>query len=194
LSFSASAGPGKFFLGLDVGSISVKAALIDEEGRLADSLYLRHQGRPFVVLEKALRDLTRRFPAGSIAASAAVGAGDLAGLLGAEPASEITALTLAAETWPRALSLIDIGGEDTKVLWFGRENGRTVLNDFAMNALCAAGTGSFLDQQAHRLGLAFGRIRPPGFEKPGAAPGGGPVQRLCQERHDPPAAGGHSRL
>jgi activator of 2-hydroxyglutaryl-CoA dehydratase len=68
LTLNEADGPGKFFLGLDVGSISVKAALIDEEGRLADSLYLRHQGRPFIVLDKALAELSRRFPAESIAA------------------------------------------------------------------------------------------------------------------------------
>ncbi|MDR2935238.1 MAG: acyl-CoA dehydratase activase, partial [Candidatus Adiutrix sp.] len=163
MTLNAAAGPGKFFLGLDVGSISVKAALIDEEGRLADSLYLRHQGRPFVILEKALTELTGRFPAESVAATAVTGAGagELAGLLGGEAAGEILALTLAAETWPQAKSLIDIGGEDTKVLWFGRENGRFGLADFAMNTLCAAGTGSFLDQQAHRLGYSlpeFGRL------------------------------------
>ena len=161
LALNAAAGPGRLFLGLDVGSISVKAALIDEEGRLADSLYLRHQGRPFVVLEKALGELTRRFSAEAVMPPAVTGtgAGDLARLLGGEVLNEIMALTLAAETCPGAGSLIDIGGEDTKVLWLDREKGG--LADFAMNDLCAAGTGSFLDQQAHRLGYSldeFGRL------------------------------------
>jgi predicted CoA-substrate-specific enzyme activase len=89
--------------------------------------------------------------------------GRLAELLGGSTVGEIRALTLAAKlVAPEANCLIDIGGEDTKLLWFSANNQNDfVLADFAMNAMCAAGTGSFLDQQAHRLGYdieGFGRL------------------------------------
>ncbi|MDR2302566.1 MAG: ATPase, partial [Deltaproteobacteria bacterium] len=150
------------FLGLDAGSISVKLALVDREGRLITSSYARHQGRPY---QTALSSLTSLFenhdPAliGSVAVTG-VSAGRLAELLGGKAVGEIRALTLAARRHLNgAKALIDIGGEDTKLVWFGQdEGGRLALADFAMNALCAAGTGSFLDQQAHRLNYDIGRF------------------------------------
>ncbi len=155
---------GPWFLGLDIGSISIKAAWLDSAGNLVHQEYRRHFGRPFAAALAALSESAGRFPAESIRATAVTGsaAADLASLLAGEAVGEIMALTLAAEgREPVPASLVDIGGEDTKVLWFGREGGRLTLADFAMNAMCAAGTGSFLDQQAHRLGYGveeFGRL------------------------------------
>ena len=161
-------------MGLDVGSISIKAALLDEQGALVQQAYIRHFGRPFAAVEKALAELLRTYAPESISAPVVTGssASELAELLDGEAVGEIMALTLAAGRRPKGAdvepdeyvtpaSLVDIGGEDTKVLWFSSEEGKLTLADFAMNALCAAGTGSFLDQQAHRLGYnveEFGRL------------------------------------
>ncbi|MDR0622172.1 MAG: CoA activase, partial [Deltaproteobacteria bacterium] len=150
------------FLGLDAGSISVKVALLDRGGRLITSSYARHQGRPYQTALSSLTDLLKTHDPSRIGLAAVTGvaAGRLAELLGGLAVGEIRALTLAARRYlPSASALIDIGGEDTKLLWFGREaDGTLTLADFAMNALCAAGTGSFLDQQAHRLGYDIGRF------------------------------------
>ncbi|MDR1165908.1 MAG: acyl-CoA dehydratase activase [Deltaproteobacteria bacterium] len=141
-----------------MGSVSLKLALADGDGALLESQYLRHQGRPFRVAAEALEGLSRRYPHDSFFPPQVTGssAALLAELLGGEPLGEVMALSLAAQ-WalPTAKCLIDIGGEDTKLLWFRREGGVLALEDFAMNALCAAGTGSFLDQQAHRLGYSI---------------------------------------
>ena len=123
-----------------------------------ESVYARHQGRPYEAIHRALLELVKKHDPKSIHAPRATGnsARLLAELLDGAAAGEVTALTLAArreECRPR--SLIDIGGEDTKLLWLKREPGGLALSDFAMNALCAAGTGSFLDQQAHRLGYGI---------------------------------------
>ncbi|MDR2947344.1 MAG: acyl-CoA dehydratase activase [Candidatus Adiutrix sp.] len=156
--------PRTCFLGLDVGSISIKAVLLDSGGALLHQAYVRHFGRPFAAVERALAELKQRFPADYIQAPVVTGSGaaELAGLLKGEAVGEIMALTLAAGNYSRTpASLVDIGGEDTKVLWFGQEDGKLTLADFAMNAMCAAGTGSFLDQQAHRLGYSveeFGQL------------------------------------
>ncbi|MDR1313823.1 MAG: acyl-CoA dehydratase activase [Deltaproteobacteria bacterium] len=151
-------GPaGALFPGLDIGSVSVKLALADRDGRLLESLYLRHCGRPFHALLAALETVLAKYPAASVHAPRITGssAALAAELLKGAAVGEVTALTVAArETEPRAKALIDIGGEDTKVLWFSG-GGAFALSDFAMNALCAAGTGSFLDQQAHRLGFGI---------------------------------------
>jgi predicted CoA-substrate-specific enzyme activase len=140
---------------LDAGSISVKLALLDSEGRLLFSSYARHQGRPYQTALASLKALFKDHNPSLIKSTAVTGvsAGRLADLLGALAIGEIKALTLAARWYlPEASTLIDIGGEDTKLLWFAKDSGNGLtLADFAMNALCAAGTGSFLDQQAHRL-------------------------------------------
>ncbi|MDR1657260.1 MAG: acyl-CoA dehydratase activase [Deltaproteobacteria bacterium] len=144
------------FLGLDAGSISVKLALLDGNGSLVAQTYVRHQGRPYATALSALEELFTRYDPATIHAPGVTGvsAGRLAELLGGSAVSEIRALTLATNRFkPETKTLIDIGGEDTKLLWLTEDSELSlVLSDFAMNAICAAGTGSFLDQQAHRLG------------------------------------------
>ncbi|MDR2200209.1 MAG: acyl-CoA dehydratase activase [Deltaproteobacteria bacterium] len=155
-----SSPPEALFPGLDAGSVSVKIALLDERGDLRESLYERHHGRPFLAALAGLEALARKYPRELFHAPKLTGVSGprLAGLLGGDNAGEIMCLAAAAErTLPTAGSLIDIGGEDTKLLWFGGGGG-AVLKDFAMNAICAAGTGSFLDQQAHRLGYGIARF------------------------------------
>ncbi|MGL4208917.1 MAG: acyl-CoA dehydratase activase, partial [Candidatus Adiutrix sp.] len=145
------------FLGLDVGSISIKVVLLKADGTIEHQVYLRHHGRPLMVAAEALEALGK-YEGYHLHPPVVTGAAasELANLLGGEAIGEVMALTLAAETFiDCAASLIDIGGEDTKVLWFRPENGKLILADFTMNAMCAAGTGSFLDQQAHRLGFTI---------------------------------------
>ncbi|MDR2142148.1 MAG: acyl-CoA dehydratase activase [Deltaproteobacteria bacterium] len=157
--------PGReYFLGLDVGSISLKATALDASGHLVFQRYARHQGRPYVTALATLDELARELPLTAFYPPQVTGVsvGALAELLGGEPLGEILALTQAASRYyPQARGLIDIGGEDTKLLWLKPLGEGLVLADFAMNTLCAAGTGSFLDQQAHRLGYditQFGRL------------------------------------
>ena len=141
------------FLGVDVGSVSTNAVLLDEEGRLLEKLYLRTKGDPIRALRSALGLLAPRLAAVEVLGVGATGSGrQLAGLmLGADVVkNEITAHAVAAQ-WavPDVRTVIEIGGQDSKLIIL-REG--TVV-DFAMNTVCAAGTGSFLDQQAARLGI-----------------------------------------
>jgi predicted CoA-substrate-specific enzyme activase len=151
----------ELFLGLDAGSISVKLALTDSSGVLLSSRYVRHQGRPYAAALSCLEELGAEYDLAAIHAPGVTGvaSGRLAELLGGSAVGEIRALTLAAKRHgSRASTLIDIGGEDTKLLWLAADGGEATLSDFAMNAMCAAGTGSFLDQQAHRLGYGIERF------------------------------------
>ena len=145
--------------------------------------------------------MLERHPASAIDLVAATGTGGTlaAELLGGVFVNEIVAQSAAvARLVPSARSVIEIGGEDSKlILMVGGRTPRGAaarLADFAMNTICAAGTGSFLDQQAKRLGLVHrGRVRRAGAAIDEPAPHRRALQRLRQERHDPPPADRHAR-
>lgn len=152
---------------MDVGSISVKAVICDASGGIIEHHYERHNGLPYETVLDVLRDLFRRFPPEGFRAIGVTGMGGekLAELLGCRFVNEFVAQSRAAlSRTPHVRTVIEMGGQDSKLLLFEPDHrtGRPVLRDFSMNALCAAGTGSFLDQQASRLGVAiedeFGRL------------------------------------
>ncbi len=148
------------FLGIDVGSVSTDLVLTDERGNLADSRYLRTKGRPAETLQEGLEQLGEKHSDKTVCGVGATGsARQLAGIVaGADVVkNEITAHAAAARAVePAVRTVLEIGGQDSKIIFL--ENGGVV--DFAMNTVCAAGTGSFLDRQAERLQLPieeFGR-------------------------------------
>ena len=143
----------KGYLGVDVGSVSTNIVVLDEEGQVVEKLYLRTQGQPIKVVQEGLRNIASRCNSMEIAGVEATGSGRrLAGvILGADIVkNEITAHAVAASlVVPDVHTVIEIGGQDSKIIIL--RNG--VVIDFAMNTVCAAGTGSFLDQQAARLNI-----------------------------------------
>ena len=144
----------KVFLGIDLGSVSTNIALMAERGDVLDYVYLRTCGQPIRALQEGLKEIDRSLPpASEIAGVATTGsARQLAGVLvGADIIkNEITAHALAAlRLFPQVQTVVEIGGQDSKIIIV--RQGAVV--DFAMNTVCAAGTGSFLDQQAARLGI-----------------------------------------
>jgi predicted CoA-substrate-specific enzyme activase len=157
----------ELFAGIDIGSTTVKVALINAPDRLLDQRYRRSNGRPRAALVAILRDLAATHDLGLVRGAVLTGSGGeaVARILGCRHINELVAQTRAVGALhPEARTVIEIGGQDSKFLALSWDAaaGRMVLADFAMNALCAAGTGSFLDQQAERLGIAieeeFGRI------------------------------------
>jgi predicted CoA-substrate-specific enzyme activase len=146
-----------FFLGVDVGSTSVKVVAADRGHGLLGHAYLRSFGRPRPTLLTAIRDVLEPLGSPPIDAVGVTGSGGgpVALLLGARHVNELIAQTRAVgEFHPNARTVIEMGGQDSKLLSLEPDPaGGVRLVDFAMNALCAAGTGSFLDQQAERLGL-----------------------------------------
>ena len=154
----------RYHLGLDVGSISLNTVLLKDDKEIVFEDYTRIKGQPYDASREVLGRLLEEFPAESIATVSITGTGAklLSELLGGVFINEIIAQTRAAgEYVPQAKSIIDMGGEDSKLILVNREgDGPLTIQDFAMNTMCAAGTGSFLDQQAHRLGYGiedFGR-------------------------------------
>lgn len=140
------------YLGIDVGSVSTKVVVLDQRGKVLSSRYLRTNGRPIDTLQQGIRlvgaEIGDRV---EVKGSGATGsARHLAGLMiGADIVkNEITAHAVAASRVVEGVqTIIEIGGQDSKIIIM-RDG---VVVDFGMNTVCAAGTGSFLDQQAARL-------------------------------------------
>jgi predicted CoA-substrate-specific enzyme activase len=142
----------KYFLGVDVGSISTNLAVIDNEKELIESVYIRTEGKPVNSVQKGIK-LMRDKLGEDLEISGAGSTGSarkLTGvIIGADIVkNEITAHALAALHYnPDVQTVLEIGGQDSKIIII--RNG--IVVDFAMNTVCAAGTGSFLDMQASRL-------------------------------------------
>ena len=150
------------YLGIDVGSITTKAVATDEKDHILAKVYLRNSGRPLEAIKDSLRlikdQLGNNLKVHGIGTTGS--ARHLAAyLLGADVVkNEITAHAVAVVDFlPEVKTVIEIGGQDSKIIIL--QEG--VVVDFAMNTVCAAGTGSFLDQQAARLGISvedFGEL------------------------------------
>ncbi|HZW82577.1 MAG TPA: acyl-CoA dehydratase activase [Candidatus Deferrimicrobium sp.] len=143
----------KLYLGVDVGSVSTNLVTMDEAGEVRQALYLRTQGRPLDNIKRGLSQLELR--GDTIAGVGTTGSARnlAAAVLGADVVkNEITAHAVASSTLvPGVQTILEIGGQDSKIIILRN----SVVTDFAMNTVCAAGTGSFLDQQAGRLGIAI---------------------------------------
>ncbi len=147
------------YLGIDVGSISVNLAVIDAEDNVIEERYIRHHSQPMAVAADAIETAVDKYGRERIIGLAATGSGGrvVARVLEANFVNEVVAQAAATRRlFPQVRTVIEIGGEDSKLIFMADsdQDGGDVA-DFAMNAACAAGTGSFLDQQASRLGLAI---------------------------------------
>lgn len=152
----------KNYLGIDVGSVSINIVLMNEFNEIVNKIYIRTEGKPIPLLKKAMEDILMGGDKNIFIDGVGVtGSGrDLAAvMIGADVVkNEITAHGTAVLSYvPDAGTIIEIGGQDSKIILL--RNG--IVSDFAMNTVCAAGTGSFLDRQAARLNIPieeFGEI------------------------------------
>jgi predicted CoA-substrate-specific enzyme activase len=142
-----------YFLGIDVGSVSTDLVIMDGNGKIIAKQYLRTQGAPIRTLTEGLKNFQKEFAGIPISGVGTTGSGrQLAGVIvGADIVkNEITAHAVASKKiMPDVHTILEIGGQDSKIIFL--KDG--VVTDFAMNTVCAAGTGSFLDRQAERLGI-----------------------------------------
>ncbi len=152
------------YLGIDVGSVSANTVIMDDRQNVLEEHYTRIKGQPLQTVQKVLKEILQRIPLEQFRSVSFTGIGGklLSELLGGNFINEIIAQAKAVEHfYPQVRTIIDIGGEDSKLILVEEEEGRFKITDFSMNTLCAAGTGSFLDQQASRLGLTieeFGQL------------------------------------
>ncbi|OAT86452.1 acyl-CoA dehydratase activase [Desulfotomaculum copahuensis] len=155
----------KGYLGIDVGSVSTNLVFVDENGGVREAVYLRTRGRPIETIQAGLREVAGRLPAKTaVRGVGCTGSGrHLAGVIaGADVVkNEITShATAACALAPGVRTVLEIGGQDSKIIII-RDG---VVADFAMNTVCAAGTGSFLDQQAARLNIPIEDFGPTALE------------------------------
>ena len=139
------------YIGLDAGSVSVKAVVLNHKGVKLEGLYRPHLGRPLKSALSLLNEITPPDKDVSLAVTGSAGR-LIAEAMGLETVNEIVAQAYAVQKLhPHVRTVIEMGGEDSKLITLKGDG----IGDFALNSVCAAGTGSFLDQQAERLGLTI---------------------------------------
>ena len=137
-----------YTLGIDIGSTTVKIAVLDQDNEVLFSDYERH----FANIQETLSDLLGRalYKLGPIEVSPVItGSGglSLAKHLGVPFVQEVIAVSTALQDYaPQTDVAIELGGEDAKIIYF--EGGNV---EQRMNGVCAGGTGSFIDQMASLL-------------------------------------------
>jgi len=150
------------YLGIDIGSISTKGVVIDDNDRIITSLYIWTEGNPVNSVKKLINELKNGIPSGYVVRGIGTtgSARKLIGLLvdANVVKNEITAHAVGTLSRnPNVRTILEIGGQDSKIILVN--NG--IIVDYAMNTLCAAGTGSFLSSQAKRLDIPieeFGKL------------------------------------
>ena len=142
------------YLGVDIGSISTKGVIIDDDNNIITSAYIWTEGNPVEAVRKLLDILKTKLPTEYVVKGIGTtgSARKLIGLMlkACIVKNEITAHAIGTLTfYPNVRTILEIGGQDSKIILI--KNG--VITNYAMNTLCAAGTGSFLSSQAKRLGI-----------------------------------------
>jgi predicted CoA-substrate-specific enzyme activase len=143
-----------YYLGIDIGSTSTNIVLINEDCEIMDYQYIRTAGDPVGAVEKAFENIRNKYGTGiHIAGACTTGSGRymIGELIGADLIKdEITAQAKAAvRINPRVDTVFEIGGQDSKFIQI--KNG--AVTDFQMNKICAAGTGSFIEEQAAKFNI-----------------------------------------
>lgn len=144
----------KCWLGIDVGSTSTNLVLTDPDDRVVSFQYLRTMGKPLAVVREGLRTIKKEFGNSiRIVGVGVTGSGRLmiGKMVGADiTKDEITSQARAGvQMDPTVDTIFEIGGQDSK--YIALKDG--IVRDFQMNKICAAGTGSFIEEQAIKFGI-----------------------------------------
>ena len=148
-----------YLLGFDIGSISINTVLTDQNGNVIEDRYDYNHGKPFERLKQILTELENKYSPEQFGHISFTGTGGKLGaeLVGGTFVNEIVAQsTSVSKLYPQVRTIIEMGGEDSKLIFMDDlDDEASRLADFELNTLCAAGTGSFLDQQAKRIGVSI---------------------------------------
>ena len=153
----------KAYLGIDIGSISTKGVVLDGDSNILAKEYLWTEGNPMGAVKKLLAALEKQFDKDEYEIVSTGTTGSARKLIGVMVGATIVKNEITAHAvgtlnfYPDVRTILEIGGQDSKIILV--DNG--VVVDYAMNTLCAAGTGAFLSSQAKRLGVEveeFGKI------------------------------------
>lgn len=144
------------YLGVDIGSISTKGVIIDKNCNILAKSYIYTEGNPVNAVKKLLSLLKDEIKDKDVIIKGIGTTGSARKLIGLlldanVVKNEITAHAVGTLHYhPDVKTILEIGGQDSKIILLN--NG--IVTDYAMNTLCAAGTGSFLSSQAKRLGVS----------------------------------------
>lgn len=142
------------YLGIDIGSISTKGVIIDEEDNILASSYIWTEGNPIEAVRKLIKNLKKEINPGYVIKGIGTtgSARKLIGLMvdANIVKNEITAHAVGTSHFYKDVhTILEIGGQDSKIILLNHG----IITDYSMNTLCAAGTGAFLSSQAKRLGI-----------------------------------------
>lgn len=142
------------YIGIDIGSISTKGVVIDDNNNIICSSYIWTEANPIEATKRLMNNLKNKIPSNIVIKGIGTtgSARNLIGLMVNANVikNEITAHAVGTMTKHKDVkTILEIGGQDSKIILI--ENG--VIRDYAMNTLCAAGTGAFLSSQAKRIGI-----------------------------------------
>lgn len=152
----------KAYLGIDIGSISTKGVIIDKENKIIAKDYIWTKGDPVNAVKTLLKNLKKMLPTNYTVVSAGT-TGSARRLIGIMTGAsviknEITAHAIGTSSlYKDVKTIFEIGGQDSKIILLDKG----IVTDYAMNTICAAGTGAFLSSQAKRLEVEvenFGKI------------------------------------
>ena len=149
-------------VGIDIGSTTAKIAAVEEDGTIAYSDYQRHGAQQVRSVRRLLKQLLSQMPGANFRlALTGSGAKALADRLGLPYVQEVVANSIAVrKLYQEVRTAIELGGQDAKVLFFGRDkkDGSLNVTDMRMNGSCAGGTGAFLDEVATILRVPVGEL------------------------------------
>lgn len=149
------------YLGVDIGSISTKGVIIDEDNNIITSSYIWTEGNPVAAVKKLVENLNKNLDKKYIIKGIGT-TGSARKLIGLLLDANIVKNEIMAHAvgtlslYPDVKTILEIGGQDSKIILIN--NG--IITDYAMNTLCAAGTGSFLSSQAKRLNVEIDEFGP----------------------------------
>ena len=158
-SGAAEYGEGDCFLGIDAGSTTIKAVVLDGRGRIVWEHYAGNEGDPVTAAVEILRRIHREMPDGvRIVRSCVTGYGEslvkAALRIDAGVVETMAHYRAAAYLNPGVTSVIDIGGQDMKYLRIKGD----AIDSISVNEACSAGCGSFLQTFAQSMGLKIGEF------------------------------------
>ena len=145
----------KLYMGIDIGSISTKGVIIDEYDNIIASSYLYTEGNPIKAVKDVIKNMRENIDLNNYQVVSVGTTGSARKLIGTmldatTIKNEITAHAVGTiRLYPDVRTIFEIGGQDSKITLVN--NG--VVTDYAMNTLCAAGTGAFISSLAKRLNV-----------------------------------------
>jgi activator of 2-hydroxyglutaryl-CoA dehydratase len=160
-----------YYLGLDIGSINVKLALVGDTGQIFHLNSKKVISNPKTTVNSLLDDLNFKYPLGQIAAVGVSGTGKAvvpAEYRWAEYSSSLAIASGLLQSYPDVRTIIQIGGQSSLVIEL--EDGLKKPWKVSSNPLCAAGTGRFLEQQSYRLGIGIEEFGELALKFQGSAP------------------------